>query len=187
MCRPGPCALFCSRKNLTRKDDEPWIFNVPKRKSSVLCKPTTDDIGRPLIPAVRSAHFADGPAGRRQNQIMEQIAQGATLRWLLYHHPPHAAECRGPALHPGSGTTAGTRSVTEYTMSGSSPASTRPWSAPPRKTVSCSSTDQLRQRDAGPTMLQFLQCKTFGNQAVPEGWVIVAAGNPPVQQECAGV
>lgn len=30
-----------------------------------------------------------------------------------------------------------------------------------------------------PTMLQFLQCKTFGNQAVPEGWIIVAAGNPP--------
>ena len=30
-----------------------------------------------------------------------------------------------------------------------------------------------------PTMLQFLQCKTFGNQAVPGGWVIVAAGNPP--------
>ena len=31
-----------------------------------------------------------------------------------------------------------------------------------------------------PTMLQFLQCKTFGNQAVPEGWVIVAVnGHPP--------
>ena len=30
-----------------------------------------------------------------------------------------------------------------------------------------------------PTMLQFLQCKTFGNQAIPEGWIIVAAGNPP--------
>lgn len=30
-----------------------------------------------------------------------------------------------------------------------------------------------------PTMLQFLQCKTFGNQAVPEGWIIAAAGNPP--------
>jgi hypothetical protein len=28
-------------------------------------------------------------------------------------------------------------------------------------------------------MLQFLQCKTFGNQAVPQGWIIVAAGNPP--------
>jgi hypothetical protein len=30
-----------------------------------------------------------------------------------------------------------------------------------------------------PTMLQFLQCKTFGNHKVPEGWIIVAAGNPP--------
>ena len=30
-----------------------------------------------------------------------------------------------------------------------------------------------------PTMLQFLQCKMFGNQKVPEGWMIVAAGNPP--------
>lgn len=30
-----------------------------------------------------------------------------------------------------------------------------------------------------PTMLQFLQGKTFGNHKVPKGWVIVAAGNPP--------
>lgn len=30
-----------------------------------------------------------------------------------------------------------------------------------------------------PTMLQFLQGKTFGNQKVPEGWIIVTAGNPP--------
>lgn len=29
-----------------------------------------------------------------------------------------------------------------------------------------------------PTMLQFLQGKTFGNHRVPRGWVIVAAGNP---------
>ena len=30
-----------------------------------------------------------------------------------------------------------------------------------------------------PTMLQFLQGKTFGNHRIPEGWVIVSAGNPP--------
>ncbi len=30
-----------------------------------------------------------------------------------------------------------------------------------------------------PTMLQFLQCKTFGNHRIPEGWLIAAAGNPP--------
>ena len=28
-------------------------------------------------------------------------------------------------------------------------------------------------------MLQFLQCKMFGNHEIPQGWVIVAAGNPP--------
>ena len=30
-----------------------------------------------------------------------------------------------------------------------------------------------------PTMLQFLQNKTFGTHRIPEGWIIVAAGNPP--------
>ncbi len=30
-----------------------------------------------------------------------------------------------------------------------------------------------------PTMLQLLQFKTFGTHRIPEGWVIVAAGNPP--------
>ena len=30
-----------------------------------------------------------------------------------------------------------------------------------------------------PSMLQFLQYKVFGNQQVPEGWVVVTAGNPP--------
>ena len=30
-----------------------------------------------------------------------------------------------------------------------------------------------------PAMLLFLQYKTFGNRRLPEGWVIVTAGNPP--------
>jgi len=30
-----------------------------------------------------------------------------------------------------------------------------------------------------PTMLQFLQCKKFGCHALPKGWIVVAAGNPP--------
>ncbi|ABX41600.1 ATP-binding protein [Lachnoclostridium phytofermentans] len=30
-----------------------------------------------------------------------------------------------------------------------------------------------------PTMLQFLQNKTFGNHSIPEGWIVVGAGNPP--------
>ena len=34
-----------------------------------------------------------------------------------------------------------------------------------------------------PTMLQFLQCKTFGNQAVPAGWVIVVGRQPAGVQQ----
>lgn len=30
-----------------------------------------------------------------------------------------------------------------------------------------------------PTMLQFLQFKTFGRHKVPDGWLVVTAGNPP--------
>ena len=30
-----------------------------------------------------------------------------------------------------------------------------------------------------PSMLQFLQFKTFGRHRVPQGWVVVCAGNPP--------
>ena len=30
-----------------------------------------------------------------------------------------------------------------------------------------------------PSMLQFLQYKTFGRHRVPDGWVVVTAGNPP--------
>ena len=36
-----------------------------------------------------------------------------------------------------------------------------------------------------PTMLQFLQYKTFGTHRVPEGWIIVTAGNQPIYNRSA--
>lgn len=36
-----------------------------------------------------------------------------------------------------------------------------------------------------PAILLFLQYKTFGNQSVPEGWVVVTAGNPPQYNKSA--
>ena len=36
-----------------------------------------------------------------------------------------------------------------------------------------------------PSMLQFLQYKTFGQHRLPEGWVIVCAGNPPEYNRAA--
>ena len=55
------------------------------------------------------------------------------------------------------------------------------WSRPDfnggHSSLSMRSTACLRR--CAPAMLQFLQCKMFGNHAIPQGWVIVAAGNPP--------
>ena len=45
--------------------------------------------------------------------------------------------------------------------------------------ASCSSMRQQYLGDAGPSMLQFLQFKTFGMHRIPDGWVVVTAGNPP--------
>ena len=36
-----------------------------------------------------------------------------------------------------------------------------------------------------PAMLQFLQYKTFGQHRLPEGWIIVCAGNPPEYNRAA--
>lgn len=36
-----------------------------------------------------------------------------------------------------------------------------------------------------PSMLQFLQFKTFGQHRLPEGWIVVAAGNPPEYNKVA--
>lgn len=36
-----------------------------------------------------------------------------------------------------------------------------------------------------PAMLQLLQCKQFGTHRLPEGWIIVAAGNPPQYNQSA--
>ena len=73
-----------------------------------------------------------------------------------------------------------TRSVTEYTMS-EIIASVYAAMERTGKKNGILFIDEINcvSETLAPTMLQFLQCKTFGNQAVPAGWIIVAAGNPP--------
>ena len=43
--------------------------------------------------------------------------------------------------------------------------------------------NQLRVRDVGPGYAAVLQNKTFGTHKVPQGWIIVAAGNPACIQQ----
>lgn len=141
-----------------------------------------DDTGTPLIPPIRQRPILlMGPPGVGKTQIMEQIAQECGIALVAYtitHHTRQSAVGLPFIRHRNFG--GADRSVTEYTMS----------------EIIASVYDKMEQtglehgilfideincvsETLAPTMLQFLQCKTFGNQAVPAGWVIVAAGNPP--------
>ncbi|MEE0802030.1 MAG: ATP-binding protein [Gemmiger sp.] len=142
----------------------------------------TDDTGAPLIPAIRQRPILlMGPPGIGKTQIMEQVAQSCGIALVAYtitHHTRQSAV--GLPFIRQRNFDGQDRSVTEYTMSEII-----------ASVYDCMERTGLKNgilfideincvsETLAPTMLQFLQCKTFGNQAVPAGWIIVAAGNPP--------
>ena len=141
-----------------------------------------DPRGEYAIPAVRQRPILlMGPPGIGKTQIMEQAARAcgvALVSYTITHHTRQSAVGL-PFIrqkHYGGRDV----SVTEYTMSEIIASIYEKMEATGLQEgilfideINCVS------ETLAPTMLQFLQCKTFGNQAVPAGWVIVAAGNPP--------
>ena len=141
-----------------------------------------DDYGDYLIPMIRQRPILlIGAPGIGKTQIMEQIAgecKVALVSYTITHHTRQSAiglpfiqekEFGGKKY-----------SVTEYTMSEIIGSVYEQMEKTGQKEgilfideINCVS------ETLAPTMLQFLQCKSFGNQKVPEGWIIVAAGNPP--------
>ena len=142
----------------------------------------TDDAGISLIPPIRQRPILlMGPPGVGKTQIMEQIAREcgvALVAYTITHHTRQSAVGLPFIRHRSFGGT--DRSVTEYTMS-EIIASVYDKMESTGLSHGILFIDEINcvSETLAPTMLQFLQCKTFGNQAVPEGWVIVAAGNPP--------
>ena len=143
---------------------------------------TRDALGNYRIPAVRQRPvLLMGPPGIGKTQIMEQIAAEENVGLVSYtitHHTRQSAiglpfiEKR---VYDGVEHT-----VTEYTMSeilGSVYALTEKTGI--REGILFLDEINCVSETLAPMMLQFLQCKTFGNQKLPEGWLIVAAGNPP--------
>ena len=141
-----------------------------------------DALGNYRIPAVRQRPvLLMGPPGIGKTQIMEQIAAEENVGLVSYtitHHTRQSAvglpfiEKR---VYDGVEHT-----VTEYTMSeilGSVYALMEKTGI--REGILFLDEINCVSETLAPMMLQFLQCKTFGNQRLPEGWLIVAAGNPP--------
>lgn len=135
-----------------------------------------------LIPIVRQRPvLLIGAPGIGKTQIMEQIARECRIGLVAYtitHHTRQSAV--GLPFIQKESFEGREYSVTEYTMS-------EIIASVYRKIRESGLQEGILFIDEincvsetlAPTMLQFLQCKTFGNQAVPQGWIIVAAGNPP--------
>lgn len=141
-----------------------------------------NEAGNYRIPAIRQRPILlMGPPGIGKTQIMEQIAREEKIGLVAYtitHHTRQSAV--GLPFIREEEFEGKTYSVTEYTMSEIIASVYRKIRDSGQKEgilfideINCVS------ETLAPTMLQFLQCKTFGNQSVPEGWLIVAAGNPP--------
>ena len=141
-----------------------------------------DELGNYLIPTVRQRPvLLMGPPGIGKTQIMSQIAAETGVGLVAYtitHHTRQSA-IGLPFIQQ---RTYGEQeySVTEYTMS-EILASVYDLMENTGIKEGILFLDEINcvSETLAPMMLQFLQCKTFGNQTLPEGWLIVAAGNPP--------
>ena len=141
-----------------------------------------DAFGEYRIPAIRQRPILlMGPPGIGKTQVMEQIAKEMKIGLVSYtitHHTRQSAVGLPFIREKEYG--GRTYSVTEYTMS----------------EIIASVYDKMEQtgnqegilfldeincvsETLAPAMLQFLQGKTFGTHKLPDGWIIVAAGNPP--------
>ena len=141
-----------------------------------------DAEGSYRIPSIRQRPILlIGPPGIGKTQIMEQIASECGVGLVAYtitHHTRQSAV--GLPMIAQETYEGETYSVTEYTMS-EIIASVYRCIRDEGKKEGILFIDEINcvSETLTPAMLQFLQCKTFGNRAVPQGWIIVAAGNPP--------
>ncbi|MDE6850967.1 MAG: AAA family ATPase, partial [Lachnospiraceae bacterium] len=135
-----------------------------------------------LIPVIRQRPILLlGAPGIGKTQIMEQIARECRIGLVAYTITHHTRQSAVGLPFIQEETFGGkTCSVTEYTMSEIIASVYRKIEEEKlREGILFIDEINCVSETLAPTMLQFLQCKTFGNQAVPQGWIIVAAGNPP--------
>ncbi|MCM1125297.1 MAG: AAA family ATPase [Lachnospiraceae bacterium] len=141
-----------------------------------------DEFGEYRIPVVRQRPvFLLGAPGIGKTAIMEQIAQELNIALVSYsmtHHTRQSAlglpfiakkEYQGMEYE-----------TSEYTMS-EIIASVYEVMEQSGLREGILFLDEINcvSETLAPSMLQFLQYKVFGRHRVPEGWIIVTAGNPP--------
>lgn len=141
-----------------------------------------NEFGEYVIPSVRQRPiFLIGAPGIGKTQIMEQVAKECGLGLVSYTITHHTRQSAIGLPYISKNEYDGTEyEVTEYTMSEIVAAVYEKMKKTGlREGILFIDEINCVSETLAPAMLQFLQCKSFGNHQIPEGWMIVAAGNPP--------
>lgn len=140
-----------------------------------------NEFGEYEIPSVRQRPiFLIGAPGIGKTQIMEQVAKECGLGLVSYTITHHTRQSAIGLPYISKNEYDGTEyEVTEYTMS-EIVASVYEKMKKTGLREGILFIDEINcvSETLAPAMLQFLQCKSFGNHQIPKGWMIVAAGNP---------
>ena len=143
---------------------------------------TKDERGNYILPMHKQRPiFLMGPPGIGKTAIMEQVAGELGVGMLSYsmtHHTRQSALGLPYIAHKTYGDKE--YAVSEYTMS-EIIASIYDLMEETGIKEGILFLDEINcvSETLAPIMLQFLQYKVFGRHRVPDGWVVVTAGNPP--------
>lgn len=143
---------------------------------------TKDELGQYVIPIQRQRPvFLIGAPGIGKTAIMEQIAQELDVALLSYSMTHHTRQSALGLPFISHKVYDGVEyDISEYTMS-EIIASVYDMMESTGKQEGILFLDEINcvSETLTPIMLQFLQYKVFGRHRVPDGWIVVTAGNPP--------
>ncbi|MBQ5682676.1 MAG: AAA family ATPase [Peptococcaceae bacterium] len=143
---------------------------------------TKDERGNYILPLHKQRPvFLMGPPGVGKTAIMEQVAGELGVGMLSYSMTHHTRQSALGLPYIQHKTYGGKEyAVSEYTMS-EIIASIYDLMEETGVKEGILFLDEINcvSETLAPIMLQFLQYKVFGRHRVPDGWVVVTAGNPP--------
>lgn len=143
---------------------------------------TKDERGNYIVPLHKQRPvFLMGPPGVGKTAIMEQVAGELGVGMLSYSMTHHTRQSALGLPYIQHKTYGGKEyAVSEYTMS-EIIASIYDLMEETGVKEGILFLDEINcvSETLAPIMLQFLQYKVFGRHRVPDGWVVVTAGNPP--------
>ena len=143
---------------------------------------TKDEFGNYIIPIERQRPvFMMGPPGIGKTAIMEQIASELGVALVSYSMTHHTRQSALGLPYISKKNYGGKEyDVSEYTMS-EIIASVYDMMEETGLKEGILFLDEINcvSETLAPSMLQFLQYKIFGRHKVPDGWIVVTAGNPP--------